>query len=175
MPPAATAAVTLDAQASTTEYAGTRGSSFASSQISRAYYVDVRQQRRRRHVEIPERMMHELKMPFALAGFQIDAHEALGKQVVAGPMAAVVIRCRRLDRQIDEAELFVHADLRPHAHVAVECPRIVLPGLVAVLAGIRNRVEAPQSVCRCARRTRARALWCCYASRPSRLRGTTTR
>ena len=33
--------------------------------------------------------MHNLEVPFALAGLQIDAHQALTKQVVAGPLTAV--------------------------------------------------------------------------------------
>ena len=44
---------------------------------------DVGQNRRRRHVVVPERMVHELEVPLPLAGLQIDADEALGKQVVA--------------------------------------------------------------------------------------------
>ena len=64
--------------------------------------------------------MHELEMPLTLAGLEIDAHETFGKEVVAGPVAAVVIGRRCLDRQVHEAELFVDADLRPHSHVAVE-------------------------------------------------------
>ena len=56
-----------------------------------AVHVDVGQQRRRRHVEVPERVMHELEMPLPLAGLQVDAHEAFGKQVVPRPVTAVVI------------------------------------------------------------------------------------
>ena len=59
-------------------------------------------------------------------------------------MAAVEIRRRRFDRQVDEAELFVHGDLRPHADVAVDRPRVLLPRLVAELARTRNRVELPE-------------------------------
>ena len=78
--------------------------------------------------------MDELEMPLALAGLQIDADEALGEQVVAGTMAAVVIGRRRFDRQVDQAEIFVDGDLRPDAGVAVGRPRLVLPRVVAELA-----------------------------------------
>ena len=63
-------------------------------------------------------------------------------------MAAVEVRRRRLDRQVREAELFVHADLRPHARVAVERPRVLFPRLVAEFAGARNRVEPPELLAR---------------------------
>ena len=80
--------------------------------------------------------MHELEMPLARAGLQIDADEAFGEEIVAGPVAAVEVGRWRLDRQIDEAELFVDGDLRPHADVAVGGPRLVLPRVVAELAGL---------------------------------------
>ena len=54
-------------------------------------------------------MVHELVVPLPLPGLQIDADQALGEQVVAGTMAAVEVGRGRLDRQVDEAELFVGA------------------------------------------------------------------
>src|SRR6185295_11388612 len=98
----------------------------------------------RGQVVVPDRMMHDLEVPFSLAGFQIDAHETLAEQVVAGTMAAVEIGGRRLDRQVDETGFLVHGDARPDAGVAVGRPRLVLPGVVAELAGAWNRVERPQ-------------------------------
>src|SRR5438067_1242921 len=88
--------------------------------------------------------MHELEVPLALAGFQIDAHQAFRKQVVARTMAAIEIRGRRFDRQVDEPEVFVHADLAPDAGVAVLRPRSVLPRLAPELSGTRNGVELPE-------------------------------
>src|SRR5206468_1951408 len=64
-------------------------------------------------------------------------------QIVAGTVAAVGVDRRRLARQVDEAGLGVDGDLRPDADVAGPLPRSVFPRLVAGLAGIRNRVEAP--------------------------------
>jgi hypothetical protein len=91
-------------------------------------------------------MVHELVVPLPLPGFQIDADQAFGKQVVAGTMAAVEVRRGRLDRQVNEAELFVRGDLRPDADVAVVGPRLLLPGVVAELAWTGNRVERPQQL-----------------------------
>ena len=120
-------------------------------------------------------MVHELEVPLALPGLQVDGDETLGEQVVAGPVPAVEVRRRRLDRQVGEAELFVDADLRPDAGVAVVRPRVLFPGVVAELARARNGVEASRAACRCARRRRGRGPWCCCASRPSCLRGTPIR
>ena len=92
-----------------------------------AVHVGVEQDRRRRHVVVPDRVMHDLEVPLALAGLQIDADDAVAEQVVAGTMAAVVVRRRILDRQIDQAGFLVDRDLRPDAGVAVDRPRLVLP------------------------------------------------
>ena len=63
-------------------------------------------------------------------------------------MAAVVVARRQLDRQIHEAELFVHGDLSPRAGVAGVGRRVLLPGVASVLAELRNRVEDPQALAR---------------------------
>src|SRR5204863_2271881 len=107
---------------------------------------DVSEHRGRGVVVIPDPMMDVLKMPFPLSGLQIDADETLGEQVVAWPVAAVEVRRRRLDGQVHESAFFVDGDLRPHAGIAVDGPRLVLPGVVAELAGTRNRVERPEQL-----------------------------
>ena len=89
-------------------------------------------------------MVHELEMPFALAGPIVDGDDAFGEEVVAGPEAAVEIGARRLDRQVREAELFVGGNLIPDTGVAGDRPRFVQPRVVAEFAGTRNRVERPQ-------------------------------
>ena len=89
-------------------------------------------------------MVHHLEMPFPLARPQIDADETLGKQVVSRTLAAVVVRRRRLDREINEAEIFVDGDLRPHTGVARLGPRTVFPGFIAELARARNGIESPE-------------------------------
>src|SRR5206468_7102657 len=89
-------------------------------------------------------VMHDLVVPFALARLQIDAHETVAEEVVAGTVAAVEIRRRILDGQIHEAKLFIDGDLRPHAGVAVDGPRFLLPRVVSEFTGTRNRVERPE-------------------------------
>ena len=88
--------------------------------------------------------MRDLEVPFALAGLQIDAHQAVSKQVVPRPVPAVKVRRGVFHGQVNQAELFINRDLRPHAGVAVDGPRLVLPGVVAELAGTGNRVERPE-------------------------------
>src|SRR5262245_54444133 len=88
--------------------------------------------------------MHELEVPLALTRFQIDADEALTEQVVARAVAAIEVRRRRLDRQVHEARLLIDGNLRPHPGVPVDRPRLVLPRVVAELAGSWNGVELPQ-------------------------------
>ena len=87
-------------------------------------------------------------MPFPDAGLEVHSHQRLGEQIVAGPVAAVMIRCWRFDREIHEAELFVHGDLGPHAHISVRRPRVVFPRLAPVFSGTRNRVEPPDLLAR---------------------------
>ncbi len=107
---------------------------------------DVDEDRRARNVVIPDAVVHELVVPLALAGLQIDGDEAFGEQVVAGPIGAEVIAGRALDRQIRDLQLGVDADLSPRAGVAGVRPRVFQPRLVAELAGLRNRVEDPQAL-----------------------------
>ena len=78
--------------------------------------------------------------------FRSTATRRFAEQVVAGAMAAVEIRGRRFDRQIDQPGFRIDGDLGPDAGVAVDRPRVVLPGLVAELAGARNRVERPDQL-----------------------------
>src|SRR5260221_171594 len=113
---------------------------FARASVDR----DVGQDGRRRHVEIPDRMMGELEVPLALTGPQIDRDQTLAVEIGTRPVAAVIVRRRRLDREIDEAEILIDADLRPYAGVAVGSPRAVFPGLVSGFARARNRVEPPK-------------------------------
>src|SRR6185503_15342278 len=90
------------------------------------------------------RVMHDLEVPLALAGLQVDAHEAVAEEVVARTVPAVQVRGRILDRQIHEPRLLIDRNLRPDAGVAVDRPRFFFPRLGAELAGTWNRVERPE-------------------------------
>src|SRR5438552_3462080 len=89
-------------------------------------------------------MMHHLEKPLPLPGLQIDAAQAVPKQVVPQPMPAVLIRRRVFHGKIDQAKVLIGGDMRPYAGVAVGGPRIVLPRVVANLSRLWNRVELPK-------------------------------
>ncbi len=108
--------------------------------------IDVGQDGRGGKIVVPDGVMHDLEVPLALAGLQIDADQAFAEQVVAGTLAAVVVRGRDFDRQIDQAEFFVDGHLGPDAGVAVGGPGAVLPGVVAELARARDGVEGPEQL-----------------------------
>ena len=107
---------------------------------------DVGEDRRRRHVEVPDPMVHELVMPLALAGRQIDGHQRLAEQVGARPVAAVVVAGGQLDRQIRHVEILIDRHLSPHAGVARVLPRVLLPRVVAEFTDRRDGVEDPQAL-----------------------------
>ena len=62
------------------------------------------------------------------------------------PVAAVEVAGRHLDGDVDVAELFVAGQRRPRAGVAGVLPGVVLPGLVAELAGLRDGLERPDAL-----------------------------
>src|SRR5262250_2035231 len=91
-------------------------------------------------------MMNDLVVPLLLARLQVDADDALAVQVVAGTMTPIEVRCRRLDRQVNQPQLFIDRDAGPHARVAVDRPRFLLPGFTAGLARPRHRLERPEQL-----------------------------
>ena len=109
-----------------------------------AVHGDVFEDGRRRDVHVPERMVDELKVPLAHTRLQIHRHEAVGEEVVTGTPATVEVRRGCFDGQVDQAQLLVHRHLIPDAGIAVERPGVLLPRVVAELAGSRNRVKVPE-------------------------------
>ena len=104
-------------------------------------------------------------MPFPLAGLQIDGHQTLAEEIVAGPCAAVVVVGRQLHGQVARPSSSSTRDLRPDAGVARVGPRVVLPRLVAELARLRNGAEQPQPLAGARRRSRERRpSHCCGSS-----------
>src|SRR5689334_11003493 len=91
-------------------------------------------------------MMHDLVIPFARTGLEIETDEALAVEIVARAMSTVVVARRRFDGQIDESQILVHRDLRPDAGVAGVLGRSVEPRLGSRLALLRNRVEGPEAL-----------------------------
>ncbi len=108
--------------------------------------VDVNQGRRGGEVVVPHPVVHRLEVPHALAGLDVERHQAFGKQVVAGPVSPVVVPGRRPDRQIDVPEFVVHTQHGPDVGVARVPPRFVQPGLGAEVVGLRDGPEHPFGV-----------------------------
>ena len=105
--------------------------------------VHVDQHRRAGKVPVPHVVMNHLQVPEPLAGVDVHGDDGVREEVVAVPVAAVVVVGRHLGRQVDDAELEVGADLPPHPGVAGVAPRVVQPTVVAELVRARDRVEDP--------------------------------
>src|SRR5262249_28476622 len=69
-----------------------------------------------------------------------------GKQVVAGTLSSIKIRCRRFDRQVNHAQFGIRCYLGPNACVAVYFRRVVFPGVIPELAFFRNGIERPNEL-----------------------------
>ena len=116
--------------------------------------LDVDHIRRRRKVVVPDAVVHGLEVPHPPAGACIETDDGLGKQIVAGPIAPVVVIGRRRQRHIDIAQLFVRGGPGPHVGVAAVLPGGAVlvqrrePRLVARLPFPRDRVKAPELLAR---------------------------
>src|SRR5262245_54572090 len=93
-------------------------------------------------------MMDGLKMPDALSGFGFDANDAVAEKIVAEAVPAIHIACRRSERQIDVAQLFVSAEIGPGIDGARVFPGAVFPRLDAKLAFPWNDSKFPAKLAR---------------------------
>ena len=94
-------------------------------------------------VPVPDAVMNGLEVPDALAGFGVEAEQALGVDVGAGPVAAPKIAGRRRRGDVYVAELLVAGHRSPDVGAANPLPGVVVPRLGELLALPRNRVEPP--------------------------------
>src|SRR5262245_37418405 len=90
--------------------------------------------------------MDGLEIPVPLSGVEVEADDAVGKEVGAGPMAPVVVAGRHLGGEIHSIGGLVDGDGAPVAGVARVRPGIGFPRLVALLTWLRNRVEDPETL-----------------------------
>src|SRR5581483_9732193 len=72
-----------------------------------AVYGDVRENRRGRHVVVPDIVMRELVMPDAFTGLDIEADDGRRKQIIARTLSAVLIARRAFDGNVDITKLFI--------------------------------------------------------------------
>ena len=110
-----------------------------------AVHRDVREDRCARQVPVPDVVVHRLEVPPSLARLDVEGQDAVGKQVVAGPVAAVGVVRGRLCRHVDQAQLLVRRHLAPGARIAGVLARVVEPGVRAELAGRGDGMEDPQA------------------------------
>ena len=110
----------------------------------------------RREVVVPDAVMDGLEVPDALAGLRLDADEALGKQIVAGPIDRRSSRGRRRGRQVHVVELGIVTPSRPRRS-RCRCTRPIRSARCRIRTRrrLRNGVERPEHACRSARRRRA--------------------
>ena len=92
--------------------------------------------------------MHQLVMPDALPRRGVDTDDRLCVEVVARPVSAVHVVCRRRRRHVDVAQLRVGREERPDRCVTGELPGAVGPGLRPCPPSLWNGMEHPAKFAR---------------------------
>ena len=87
--------------------------------------------------------MRRLEMPEPLAGARVERDQAVGEQVRARPVGAVVVVGGRAGREVRDPALLVNRQFAPRVDAADVLPRVLWPRLVAELARMRNGVKLP--------------------------------
>ena len=97
---------------------------------------------RGREVVVPQLVADVLEVPLQLARLRVEGHRGVAEQIVAGPVAAVVVHARTADRHVDEAPLLVHGQReRPDVVAGAILPAVVAPRVVTDFAGQGNGVK----------------------------------
>src|SRR5215813_2689386 len=68
-----------------------------------AIHVYIGQQRCGGKIVVPNRMMHDLEMPFPLASSEVYANQTLTKEIVPRAVTTIEVRRRRLDWKVNQA------------------------------------------------------------------------
>src|SRR5690606_11099487 len=75
----------------------------------------------------------------------IDRDQRVAEQVVAGPIAAVIVRAGAAQRHVDRVGVGIGGGVPdPHVGAGPFLPAINQPGFMADFAGLRHGVELPQ-------------------------------
>src|ERR1019366_8265026 len=101
------------------------------------------QQRRRGEVAVPDIVADSLEVPDTLAGIGMERQQGIGEEVVARAVGAVEIAGGGSGGDVEDSALRVDRHAGPVVGGAGVGPGILGPGVVAVLAGMRNGVETP--------------------------------
>ena len=88
-------------------------------------------------------MVHGLKMPLSFPRQTIQRNHTVGEQIVAKPLAAVIVISRHAGRQVDHTERLIDAHGRPYIGITVHFPAVLLPTVDTILTLARHGVEGP--------------------------------
>ena len=103
----------------------------------------VEEHRSGSEIGVPDVVMRQLEVPEVGAGVRSGGDQAGPEQVVAGPIAPVLIDRRRPERHVDDAPRRVHREEAPHVDARAVLPAVAAPGVVEALARLRHRSERP--------------------------------
>src|SRR4029077_7518626 len=81
----------------------------------------------------------ELKIPLQLSGIGIESQNAIGVEVIAGPLSGIPVGARIAGAPIRQIEIGIVRARNPDGRASV-LPIIPVPGFVAGLAGTWNGV-----------------------------------
>jgi hypothetical protein len=104
--------------------------------------------RRRGEIPVPDVVLDGLEMPDSLARVGVEREERVGEQVVPGPVRPVKIGRRRSGGNVHDPSLLVHRHARPVVRGTRVFPGVFRPGVIAVFAGVRDRVKRPSNLAR---------------------------
>src|SRR5215472_521160 len=88
-------------------------------------------------------MADALKMPDPLSSLSVQRNQTIGKKVVANAIRSIKVECGRAGGYVEDARLGIESHACPVVGAPAGLPRCSGPGVIAVFARMRNRVEAP--------------------------------
>ena len=120
--------------------------------------LNVKQDRRRRQIVVPQIMMDILEIPLTHTCPNIDRYRRVAKEIVARAVATIKVRTRTAHWYVDKASLLIHGKSeRPHVVANAVPPALTLPRLISKVTFLRYRVKFPAQCSGCSiKRTRIR-------------------
>ena len=115
----------------------------ATASMRQPVLLDGEQHGRRRQIFVEHIVVDELLVPEALAGVGVERQQAIGEQIRTVAVAAPEIRLGRFGGHVEDAALLIEREAGPVRHGAGRLVPIRRPGMVAVFARVRDRVEDP--------------------------------
>src|SRR5262245_42949819 len=98
----------------------------------------------RAEIVVPDVVMHQLLVPEALAGRDVDGDERRAIEVVARARHAdVIVLTGDRRRDEDDAALGIDGEVAPRVGAANGLPRLAFPRLVVRIAWLRHQIELP--------------------------------